>query len=67
MLVLSRKCQDSILIGEEILVTVLAIQGNKVSLGIDAPREISVHRREVAQRILESPIRPDRVMLGTTG
>lgn len=51
MLVLSRKANESIRIGETIKVTVLSVQGNRVQLAIDAPREVPVHRQEVFQRI----------------
>ena len=51
MLVLSRKQKESIFINENVVVTVLSIQGGTVRLGIEAPREISVHRQEVHERI----------------
>jgi len=51
MLILSRKAMESIIIGENITITVLGILGNQVRLGIDAPREIPVHRQEVYLRI----------------
>ena len=51
MLVLSRKQNESIFINENIVVTVLSIQGDKVRLGIEAPREMPVHRNEVHERI----------------
>lgn len=51
MLVLSRKTNESIQIGESIKITVLSVQGNRVQLAIDAPRELPVHRQEVFQRI----------------
>jgi carbon storage regulator len=53
MLVLSRNTDESIVIGKDITVTVVAIQGDKVRLGIDAPREIPIHRLEVYQAIAE--------------
>lgn len=52
MLVLSRKKTEGIRIGEDITVTVLAIRGDKVRLGISAPRTIDVHRDEVFDAIL---------------
>jgi carbon storage regulator len=51
MLVLCRKPEESVYINGNIVVTVLGIQGNKVRIGIDAPREMPVHRREVHERI----------------
>jgi len=50
MLVLNRKEKESIVIRDDIVVTVIAVRGNKVRLGIDAPREVSVHRLEVHDR-----------------
>jgi carbon storage regulator len=47
MLVLSRKCDEQIVIGNDIIVTIVEIRGDKVRLGIDAPAHISVHRQEV--------------------
>ncbi len=51
MLILSRKPNQSIVINDDIVVTVLGVQGDKVRLGIDAPLEIPVHRQEVHCRI----------------
>ena len=51
MLVLSRKQKESIFISDNIVVTVLSIQGDRVRLGIEAPREIPVHRKEVREAI----------------
>ncbi len=47
MLVLTRKAEESLVIGEQITLTVLAIEGDRVKLGIQAPREIPIHRKEV--------------------
>ena len=47
MLVVSRKANESIVIRDNIVVTVVAVRGDKVRLGIDAPKEVTVHRREV--------------------
>jgi carbon storage regulator len=51
MLVLSRKKDESIIINDHIRVTIVEIRGDKVRLGIDAPKEVSVHRREVYEAI----------------
>lgn len=51
MLVLSRKKDEKIIIGDQITVMVIEIRGDKVRLGIDAPKEISVHRQEVYEAI----------------
>jgi len=53
MLVLSRKLNESIMIGDQVEIMVLEIRDNYVKLGIKAPREVSVHRQEVHQEILE--------------
>lgn len=51
MLVLSRQRDESIIIGDNIVITVVDIRGDKVRLGIDAPTEIPVHRQEVYEAI----------------
>ena len=63
MLVLSRKPNESIFINENIVVTVLSIHGDKVRLGIEAPREMPVHRKEVHERIQNR----DGPMMGIPG
>lgn len=47
MLVLTRKLNQSIMIGDDIVITVLEISGSQIRLGIDAPRNVAVHREEV--------------------
>ncbi|MEC7566901.1 MAG: carbon storage regulator CsrA [Planctomycetota bacterium] len=51
MLVLSRRTDESIILGDDIVITVVAVQGDKVRLGIDAPKTIPVHRTEVYEAI----------------
>jgi len=51
MLVLSRQRDESIIIGDNIVITIVDVRGDKVRLGIDAPREVSVHRREIYEAI----------------
>ena len=53
MLILTRKVGEKIIIGENVTVTVLAVKGSQIRIGIDAPREIQVHREEIYQRILK--------------
>lgn len=55
MLVLSRKKNESIVINHDVVVTVIEIRGDKVRLGIVAPKEVAVHREEVYQAIHGSP------------
>lgn len=51
MLVLSRRLDETLIIGDDIKITVLGISGNQVRIGIAAPKEVSVHREEVYLRI----------------
>jgi carbon storage regulator len=62
MLVLSRKLGESIVIDGNIKITVTLIDGQKVRLGIEAPREVAVHRAEIAQRLEQWADRPSAVV-----
>jgi carbon storage regulator len=59
MLVLSRKKDEKIIIGDNITLMVVDIQGDKVRLGIEAPRELTVHREEVYQSIQKKQHEPE--------
>lgn len=51
MLVLTRKVGEQIRIGDDVVVTLVRIQGDKVRLGVDAPRDVPIHREEVRRRL----------------
>ena len=51
MLILTRRINESIIIGDDVKITVLGVKGNQVRLGIDAPKDLSVHREVIYERI----------------
>ncbi len=55
MLILTRKVNESLIVGDNITITVLGVKGNQVRIGVDAPREVTVHREEIYQRITDKP------------
>jgi carbon storage regulator len=51
MLILTRRVGETVMIGNEVTVTVLGVKGNQVRLGINAPKDVAVHREEIFERI----------------
>jgi carbon storage regulator len=69
MLILTRRVGETVVIGNEVTVTVLGVKGNQVRLGVNAPREVAVHREEINDRIKrekaeEESRQPQAVVLG---
>ncbi len=69
MLILTRRVGETLMIGDDVTVTVLGVKGNQVRIGINAPKDVSVHREEIYERIRnEKAGTPDPVVeAGTTG
>jgi len=67
MLILTRRIGETLIINDNIIVNILGITGGQVRIGIDAPKEISIHREEIAERIkacAKAPLDFDRVTIG---
>lgn len=64
MLVLTRRVGEKIRIGDDVVITLLGVRGNQYKVGIEAPRDVSVHREEIWQRIQEEGGEPRDVANG---
>lgn len=51
MLILTRRVGETLMIGDEVSVTILGVKGNQVRIGVNAPKDVAVHREEIYQRI----------------
>ena len=55
MLILTRRINESLVIGDDVTVTILGVKGNQVRIGVDAPRDVSVHREKLAHKDDKTP------------
>jgi carbon storage regulator len=60
MLILSRRIGETMMIGDDIAVTVLSVKGNQVRIGIKAPKDVAVHREEIFERIQQGGVAQER-------
>ncbi|MCK7583126.1 MAG: carbon storage regulator CsrA [Chromatiales bacterium] len=66
MLILTRRVGETLMIGDEVTVTVLGVKGNQVRIGVNAPRDVAVHREEIYERIKreQAGVGQDAPMMG---
>ncbi|MEQ9463599.1 MAG: carbon storage regulator CsrA [Haliea sp.] len=58
MLILTRRVGESLMVGDDITITVLGVKGNQVRIGVNAPKDVAVHREEIYNRIQEGDDAP---------
>ena len=65
MLILTRRVGETLMIGDDVTVTVLGVKGNQVRIGVNAPKDVSVHREEIYERIKQEDQSDDVLGLGS--
>ncbi|MAJ81393.1 MAG: carbon storage regulator [Legionellales bacterium] len=66
MLILTRRVGETLIINDDVKITVLGVRGHQVRIGVDAPKDVSVHRLEIYQRIHDQPSDDDQDNKNTT-
>ncbi|NNF50872.1 MAG: carbon storage regulator CsrA [Gammaproteobacteria bacterium] len=61
MLILTRRVGESVMIGDEVTITVLGVKGNQVRIGVNAPKDVAVHREEIYERIQKEHDVPEEI------
>ena len=65
MLILTRRVGESLMVGDDVTITVLGVKGNQVRVGVKAPKEVAVHREEILNRIEEGASEDSRAETGS--